>query len=98
MSKNISPDSVWSGRTCPANLGVLSCPVRKLICPVRSSPIAKGGGTQLWTTSLVHPVVFEQDLNTDPGHFCLVECDEAEKALVVHFPLSYLGMCLFLCC
>ena len=33
-----SPDSVWSGRTCPANLGVLSCPVRKLICPVLSSP------------------------------------------------------------
>ena len=36
--KNISPDSVRSGRTCPANLGVRSCPVRKLICPVRSSP------------------------------------------------------------
>ena len=35
----MSPDSVWSGgRTCPANLGVRSCPVRKLICPVRSSP------------------------------------------------------------
>ena len=34
----ISPDSVRSGRTCPANLGVRSCPVRKLICPVRSSP------------------------------------------------------------
>ena len=38
MSKNISPDSVRSGRTCPANLGVRSCPVRKLICPVRLSP------------------------------------------------------------
>ena len=33
-----SPDLVRSGRTCPANLGVRSCPVRKLICPVRSSP------------------------------------------------------------
>ena len=38
MSKNISLDSVRSGRICPANLGVRSCPVRKLICPVRSSP------------------------------------------------------------
>ena len=38
MFQNISPDSVRSGRTCPANLGVRSCPVRKLICPVRSSP------------------------------------------------------------
>ena len=38
MSKNISPDSVRSGRTCPANLGVRTCPVRKLICPVRLSP------------------------------------------------------------
>ena len=37
MFKNISPDSVRSGRTCPANLVVQSCPVRKLICPVRSS-------------------------------------------------------------
>ena len=36
--RNRSPDSVRSGRTCPANLGVRSCPVRKLICPVRSSP------------------------------------------------------------
>ena len=31
--RNRSPDSVRS-----ANLGVRSCPVRKLICPVRSSP------------------------------------------------------------
>ena len=38
MSKYISPDSVRSGRTCLANLCVQSCPVRKLICPVRSSP------------------------------------------------------------
>ena len=38
MFKNISPDSVRSGRTCPVNLGVPSCPVRKLICPVRLSP------------------------------------------------------------
>ena len=38
MFKNLSPNSVRSGRTCPANLGVRSCPVRKLICPVRSSP------------------------------------------------------------
>ena len=36
MYKNISPDSVRSGRTCPANLG--SGLVRKLICPVRLSP------------------------------------------------------------
>ena len=36
MFKNISPDSVWSGRSCPANLGVWSCPVRKLIRPIRS--------------------------------------------------------------
>ena len=38
MFEKISPDSVRSGRTCPANLGVRSCPVRKLICPVQSSP------------------------------------------------------------
>ena len=38
MFKNAGPDSVRSGRTCPANLGVRSCPVRKLICPVRLSP------------------------------------------------------------
>ena len=38
MFKNISPDLVLSGRTCLANLGVRSCPVRKLICPVRLSP------------------------------------------------------------
>ena len=38
MFNNISLDSVRSGRTCPANLGVRSCPVRKLRCPVRSSP------------------------------------------------------------
>ena len=38
MFKNISQDSVQSDRTCPANLGVRSCPVRKLICPVRLSP------------------------------------------------------------
>ena len=36
MLKN--PDSVRSGRTCPATLGVQSCPFRKLICPVRLSP------------------------------------------------------------
>ena len=35
--KNISPDSVQSDRTCPANLGVRSCPVKKFICPVRLS-------------------------------------------------------------
>ena len=39
MSKNISPDLVPSGRNCPVNLGIRSCPVRKLICPVRLSPI-----------------------------------------------------------
>ena len=38
MFKNVSPDLVWSGRTRPANLGVRSCPVSKLICPVRLSP------------------------------------------------------------
>ena len=46
MFKNISPDSVRCGRICPANLGVRSCPVRKLICPVRSSPIAKSGSNK----------------------------------------------------
>ena len=43
MLKNISPDSALSGRTCLANLSVWSCPVRKLIYPVRSSPTARGG-------------------------------------------------------
>ena len=32
--KNISPDLFPSDRTCPANSGVRSCPVRKLICPM----------------------------------------------------------------
>ena len=41
MFKYISPDSVRSGRTCPANLGVWSCPVRKL-SPVLSSPTIWG--------------------------------------------------------
>ena len=39
FKKNVSPDLVQSGRTCPANFGVQSCPVRKLICPVRLNPI-----------------------------------------------------------
>ena len=34
--KNISPDSVWSSRTCPANLGVWSCLVMKF---QKSSPV-----------------------------------------------------------
>ena len=38
MFKNICLDSVWSGRTCLANLDVRSCPVRKLIYLVRLSP------------------------------------------------------------
>ena len=38
MLKSISPDSVRFGRTCLANLGVRSCPVRKLKYPVQSSP------------------------------------------------------------
>jgi hypothetical protein len=38
MFKNICPDLVQSGRICPANLGVQSCPVRKLICSVQLSP------------------------------------------------------------
>ena len=42
ISKNISLDSVRSGRICPANLGVRSCPVRKLICQVRLSPTESG--------------------------------------------------------
>ena len=41
MLRNISPDSILSGRPCPANLGVRSCTVRKLICPVWSSPTLK---------------------------------------------------------
>ena len=38
MFKNISPCLVRSCKTCPANLGVRSCLVKKLICPVRLSP------------------------------------------------------------
>ena len=47
MFKNVSPDLVRSGRTRLANLGVRSCPVRKLICPVWLSTIAN------WTCQLV---------------------------------------------
>ena len=49
MFKNISPDTVRSGMTCPANLGVRSCPIRKLICPVRLSPTKR---TINWRTNL----------------------------------------------
>ena len=38
MLKCICLDSVQSGWTCLANLGFRFCPVRKLICPVQSSP------------------------------------------------------------
>ena len=38
MFRNIKPDSVWSGRTYLANLGVQSCLDRTLICPVWLSP------------------------------------------------------------
>ena len=38
MSKNISPDSVRSGRTCPANLGVRSCLVRKVLSSPKIYP------------------------------------------------------------
>ena len=44
MFKNISPDSVWSGRTSPANLGVGFCLVRKFIWPVQLSPSATETG------------------------------------------------------
>ena len=47
MFKNISPDLVRSGRTCPTNLGVRSCPVRNLICPVWLSPTF--GKAKKWT-------------------------------------------------
>ena len=47
--KNISPDSVQSGRTCPTNLGVWSCTVRKLICPVRLSPSKFVSSRMVWT-------------------------------------------------
>ena len=49
MFKNISPDSVRSGRTCPAKLGVRSCPVRKLICPVQLSPSGQSHTASLFT-------------------------------------------------
>ena len=39
MFKDVSSDSALSGRTCLANLGVWSCLVRKLVCPVRFRPI-----------------------------------------------------------
>ena len=38
MFKIISTDSVRSSRSCPVTFDVRSCPVRKLIYPVRSSP------------------------------------------------------------
>ena len=45
MFENISLDLVLSGRTCPANLGVRSCPVRKLMCLVQLSPKLKANKT-----------------------------------------------------
>ena len=59
--KNISPDSVRSGTAYLANSGVRSCPVRKLICQVQSSPILllllpKYGGE--WLPSLSIPFPF----------------------------------------
>ena len=55
--RNISPDLVWSGRMCPANLGVPSCLVRKLICSVRSSPrvsVVRGKIHIVHTTQQMH--------------------------------------------
>jgi hypothetical protein len=58
MLKSISPDSVRSGRTCPANLGVRSCPVRKLICPVRSSPNIKDSRVYLFMRGEIQYTLF----------------------------------------
>ena len=55
---------VRSGRTCPANLGVQSCPVRKLICPVRlshtflHSAVGRGWKKSLWP---VGPIFHEHN-------------------------------------
>ena len=38
MFKNIGSNSDWSSSSCPATLGVWSCTVGKLICPLWSSP------------------------------------------------------------
>ena len=38
LGKIIGPDLVRSGRTCPANFGVRSCPGWTLKCPVRLRP------------------------------------------------------------
>ena len=58
MFKNISLDSVRSGRTCPTNLGVRSCPVRKLICPNNVKhkliPCRRSGLTTVMVGFVVH--------------------------------------------
>ena len=49
VGKNICPDLIRSNKTRPANLGVRSCQVWTLICPVRLSPtllIGKGSNHQ----------------------------------------------------
>ena len=56
MFKNISLDLVQSGRICPANLGVQSCLVRKLICPDRLSPSIQLQ-RQLSTSTIVYPFI-----------------------------------------
>ena len=60
MFKNISPDLVWSDRICPANLGVRSCPVGKLICPVRSSPTFVKPLNQSFRTCLYFGIPFSK--------------------------------------
>ena len=71
MLKSISPDSVRSGRTCPANLVVRSCPVRKLICPVRLSPILGGMG--------INEIYFCYHFVKDPGQ----ECSRSKKSCLL---------------
>ena len=52
MFKNLSLDSVRSGgKTCPVNLGVRYCPVKKLICPVSSEPYFQLFTTHSFTNS-----------------------------------------------
>ena len=60
MSRNISPESVRFGRACLANLGVRSCPVRKLICPVRSSPNQIDSFFHKYNQKMVHIITNEK--------------------------------------
>ena len=74
--KNVSLVPVQSVRTCPANFGVRSCPIRKLICPVRFSPT---GFKVLEIYNFEHHVKHHVN-QTEAIYFCSIVFKPGEKS------------------